>query len=57
MIADILLHIPIRYGADWYMNSQKLHHNYCDISFSDISYYIKLKITHMVYFVFLEFVI
>ena len=55
MKADILLHIPMKYGADWY--SQNLQHNYCDVSLSDIPYYIKLKVTNMVYLVFLKFVI
>ena len=35
MKADIPLHIPMKYGADWYMymymNYQKLQHNYCDV--------------------------
>ena len=57
MKADIFLHIPMKYGVYWYMASQKLKHNNCNVSFSDIPYYIKLKITHMVYFVFLKFVI
>ena len=37
MKADILLHIPMQCGADWYMNSQKLQHNCGDVSFSDIT--------------------
>ena len=57
MKADIFLHIPMKYGVYWYMASQKVKHNNCNVSFSDIPYYIKLKITHMVYFVFLKFVI
>ena len=57
MKTDILLHIPMNYGAYWCMTSQKPQHNYCDLSFSAIAYYIKLKMTNMVYFVFLKFVI
>ena len=54
---NILLHIPIKYDADWYMNSQKLQHNYCDgdVLFSNIPY-IKLKITNMVSVVLLKLV-
>ena len=43
MKPDILLHIPMKYGADWYINSQKLQHNYCDISFSDNSILYQVK--------------
>ena len=43
MKANIFHHIPMKYGVYWYMTSQKLKHNNCNVSFSDIPYYIKLK--------------
>ena len=43
MKADIFLHIPMKYGVYWYMASQKLKHNNCNVSFSDIPYNMKFK--------------
>ena len=57
MKADILRHIPMKYGADWCMNSKKLQHNYCDGFIFGYSILYQVKITNKVYFAFFKFVI